>query len=323
MHSNSLICGGTCGGQHTSYCFARDLVVDLVRKDGRTFELMRDEWAVENDTYVDARRRLLMEWKTGSSADSMDWLLKETGIVRKECARRARFQEVKNVYREVDEMAKIEGLPGDIEGVQLSTQQAIRIQLADLESQGVLNKSNMPETLEYRFSFDGTVLSQGESLVVVAIVPTNLPISCQSSASAMPIALLKCGEDRELLRVALEKVLGDMARLQTRQSLTWHGPRHVIISHSYDMASWWKILSQAWNSNSGCCPWCTAYQHNLHEFDTWRKVELPTGVHPRSIIPIPMEHCMLFDNKRCTYFIPFHTYVLCIDVKTCKLKHAN
>ena len=64
------------------------------------------------------------------------------------------------------------------------------------------------------------------------------------------------------------------------------------MSQSYDLASWWKILQQAWNSNEGCCPMCNANKHNLHKFRDWGDVEkcpLPTGVHPRSIIPISMD----------------------------------
>ena len=231
-----------------------------------------------------------MEWKSGCSVENMDWLMREMGRNCVESGRRARNDEVKKVYFEVDEMGQIHGCDGEVEGAQMSIAQAVRLQLADLESQGLLDQSTMPKTLEYRFSFDGTVLSQGESLVVVAIVPINLPISCQSSASAMPVALMKCGEDREKLSEALATMLADMDRLQARSSINWHGHREIKLSQSYDMASWWKILEQSWNSNSGCCPWCNANQHNLHEFQVARDTELPVGVHARSIIPIPMEN---------------------------------
>lgn len=292
IESNSAVCDGCEEKGCTSDCHARDLVKNILfaSKSGKVWDEMISEWEKENNTFVTARKRIKMEWQSGVSVDNFNWLLKEMGKNSKECGRRARDKEAKRIYQQVDELAKITSLPGDVEGVQCSIVQSIRIQLGDLETQGLLEKCEIPETLEYRFSFDGTVLSNGSSLVVVALVPLNLPVSCQSRASAIPVALLKCGEDRDMLREALKVVLEDIDRIQKRD-MSWHGPRKVTISQSYDLASWWKILKQSWNSLCGNCPWCLANKDDNHNFAHWSKAELPTGVHPHSIIPIPMENC--------------------------------
>ena len=276
VERNALICGDFgCGAEHNSNCRARDMVSDIVRSanDGELWEMMVSEWNKKHGTSVNARKRLLMEWHSGCSVDKMTWLLKMMGRDSKECGRRARDAEVKRLYAEVDEFAKIRGLPGDVEGCAISIVQGVRIQMADLESQGLLNAREMPVELEYRFSFDGTILTNGGSLVVVAIVPINLPVSCQSRAAAIPIALLRCGEDRDKLKEALADVLFELERCQSKV-FSWHGGRTIVMSQSYDLASWWKILQQAWNSNEGCCPMCNANKHNLHRIS--RCTNLPS-----------------------------------------------
>ena len=240
VNKNSCIsaCCGVVGNKHiSSECVrAKDMLVELCGtcNEGEVYTQIFEEGKETMTGALETRGRILLELSNGMTVKATDNAIRACG---RKPARRARDIEMKIVWEEVDEIAQIKGLPGDIEGVCISVVQGMRILLADLESSGLMDAAMLPDVLEWRFSFDGTKLTNGGSLVVVAIVPMNLPVSCQSRSVAVPVALMKCGEDRELLKVALKGVLDEIERVQERE-MYWHGKRKVVMGQSYDMASW-------------------------------------------------------------------------------------
>jgi hypothetical protein len=148
---------GAVGKQHTGCeCMkANEMLHALCVEcnDGEMHNKIFKEGMESQIGEIDARKRVLLELKNRISVHGMDDVLKETG---RKAGRRARDREMKKIWAEVDELALITDLPGEIEGVYMGVVQAVRLLLADLETRGVLKAEALPEKLEFRFSFDGT-----------------------------------------------------------------------------------------------------------------------------------------------------------------------
>ena len=240
---------------------------------------------------MSARKALKLKFKTGMGYRQYEFKCQLEGRKGIDPNTRQMMAECKELYKEVDQLLEIESLAGDVQGVSIDLAKAQKILLADLESQGLIDKDSLPEEIIWRFSFDGTKLKNGHCVVVVGIVPINL--NCKSSQSTemmIPVALLRHKEDHELLKSSLSRVMDDMMA-QQNDGIDFHGHRSIVWSQSYDLASWWKILRIAWNAKVGCCPFCQANNTNLHQVHTgkkWKNAILTDEPHPWSFIPISM-----------------------------------
>ena len=125
------------------------------------------------------------------------------------------------VNQEVAELVHLEPLPveSDLRGKMVDAMAAIKVALVDLESQGQLDPSELPDVLEIKFSLDASYLSKHDTITNVGISLQNLPMSNQSVNSVMPLAL---GQLTSFFRTAGVQGSGRWSQL-----LPISSPRHA------------------------------------------------------------------------------------------------
>ena len=144
---------------------------------------------------LDSRKALHLMWSCGISFSC--WRIKNRieGRVGVDPGERAMLKISQEVFKEATDLVQIRDNSSDeVVGCVADCILAIKVLIAELESQG-MDIHDLPSTLRFRFTLDGTILSNGVTIVVVAAVPINLPASCQPRDNIILLATLKCGEN--------------------------------------------------------------------------------------------------------------------------------
>jgi hypothetical protein len=278
---------------------------DVVTKVVETTPKILKEVTTSNKDRPKLSTRQALQLKLATGMSYRGWrvkcqLEKRTGVDPNEAAM---VKEWKTVAMEAKDLVGLREVDSehDIDGVVVDVHRAVVLCLADLESDGKLTKEDLPETIDIRFSFDATQLKNGGKIVVIAVVLQNIPgLSCQSVDGVVPIAFLRCGENREYLQDSIPDVL-DAIEEQMSTGLEFHGRKHAVYFSSYDLASWWMQMwdpvhqvQQSYNSAAGCCPFCQVLNTNthkqLHNWQYWWHAVIPDTKHPWSFTPVTLSN---------------------------------
>ena len=249
---------------------------------------------------LDSRKALYLMWSCGISFSC--WRIKNRieGRVGVDPGERAMLKISQEVFKEATDLVQIRDNSSDeVVGCVADCILAIKVLIAELESQG-MDIHDLPSTLRFRFTLDGTILSNGVTIVVVAAVPINLPASCQSRDNIILLAILKCGENNTTMIDALNGTF-DSIKKMTERGMNFHGPRFVSWIQSYDGATWWKLASQSWNSKEGNCWVCKADKTNLHLVNVWKTARVASGAASHLKTPIGLDmsgYCVLHAELR-------------------------
>ena len=216
------------------------------------------------------RKALYLMWSCGISFSC--WRIKNRieGRVGIDPGERKMLQTSKTLQIQARDLVGIHSnTTNDISGTMVDVMKAIRLLCAELESKG-MDINDLPATMRFRFTLDGTILTNGVSIVVVGLVPINLPASCQSRDNVVLVAILKCGENGGEMVDALDGVYNSISMLGER-GFHFHGLRKFEVTQSHDNATYWKLAGQTWNSREGCCWVCKANKGNLHLYEAWQQ----------------------------------------------------